>query len=148
MPENLIRYEIDKAGLRRALEGVDPSKLLRVVEKYKADDAIVDQSFYRFLESLVRPYTVPATWQKLADLGWSDDEVSSLLATNLLKMEPTTLKTAIGSGALSLDEYNEFSSYPNQEVDILYYGKNARAILAWLRKRVTLPKIAEEAFAE
>lgn len=148
MPENLIRDEIDKSGLRRALEDVDTSKLLKVVEKHKADDTLVDQSFYRFLESLVRPATLPATWQKLADLGWADDEVSSLIATDLLKVVPTTLSTAIGSGALSLDEYNEFSSYPNQEVDIIYYGKNARAILAWLRKQIMLPKIAEEAFAE
>jgi len=147
MPLDMLKDEIDKAGLRTVMQHIDLEELLEEIENNGVDDALTDESLFRFIESLVRIGTIPATWQKLSELGWTDDEISSLLAVGILSTVPTTLKAAIGSGALSLDEFDEFGSYPNQEVDILYYGEPARNLYSWFTRQTSLPRIREDAFA-
>lgn len=147
MPLTMIKDEIDKSGLRIFLKEIDLEDFLDKIEELNVDDALTDGSLYRFLESIVKVGSVPATWQKLSEMGWTDDEISSLLAVDLLSTVPTTLKAAIGSGALSIDEFNEYGNYPNQEVDILYYGEPARNIYSWLMKQIAIPKIREESFS-
>jgi hypothetical protein len=148
MPLELLKHEIDKTGLSQAFSVLDLNDLLGVIEETKVDASLVNESFYRLLESFMRPYYFPATWQKLADLGWSDDEISGLVDSGLLQESPTTLVSAINLGALSVDEFNEFSGYPNQEVDIFYYAARVKQILAFLREKMTLPRINADAFAK
>jgi hypothetical protein len=126
---------------------LDLARLLAAVESAGLDASIQNGSFFRFLEASLRPYTIPATWQKLADLGWADDEVSGLVAGNVLVESPTTLVSAINLGALSIDEFNEFARYPNQEVEIFYYSAKVKRVLAFLREQMTLPKLGHDAFA-
>lgn len=147
MPIDLLKKEIDQTGLTRAFDVLDLKEFVHAIEAAGIDESLTNGSFYRFLESVLRPYTVPATWQKLADLGWSDSEISGLVDSGILKESPTTLVSAINLGALSVDEFNEFSSYPNQEVDIFYYSNGIKKLLAFLREKMTLPKLSPDAFA-
>lgn len=148
MPIDMLKREIDQTGIHKALSVVDLQNLLSAVESVGVDAAVTNGSFYRFLESILRPYVIPATWQKLSDLGWSDDEIAGLVDSGILKEAPTTLVSAINLGALSVDEFNEFSGYPNQEVDIFYYSPRVKQLLAFLRERMTLPKLSPESFAK
>lgn len=146
MAEELIKEAIEKAGLTKAFEVLDPREFGGVVDRAGAYDALANDSFHRFLESVIRPGTFPATWQKLANIGWTDDEITGLIDAKLIKEDPTTLMSVINSGALTTKEFNEFANYPNQEVDILYYTKDAKKILGWLQGHLAMPKIGNEAF--
>ena len=148
MPADLARKAIEKAGLENAFDVIDPGDLSEAFEKVRAQNALADDSAHRFLQSIVTTGVFPATWQKLANLGWADEEITSLIDNNLVTEAATTLVAAINSGALTLNEYDEFVNYPNQEVDILYYTKDAQEIIAFIAENVTLPKLNEEAFVE
>jgi hypothetical protein len=147
MSVELLRQAIEQAGLTKSFELIDLENFLSVVEATGIDDSLQNGSFSRFLEATLRPHALPATWQKLADLGWSDDEISGLVAGSILKESPTTLVSAINLGALSVDEFNEFARFPNQEVEIFYYAPRVKKVLAFLREHMTLPKIGLDAFA-
>lgn len=146
MAEELVNEAIERAGLTKAFEVLDKHEFSGVINRAKAYDALANGSFYRFLESIIRPGAIPATWQKLANMGWSDDEITGLIDGNIIKEDPTTLMSVINSGALTTQEFNEFANYPNQEVDILYYTKNAKKILGWLQEHLAMPKIGNESF--
>lgn len=147
MSSEMLQREIERAGLAKSFSVLDLAHFFDVVEAAGIDESIHNGSFFRFLEASLQPYVIPATWQKLADLGWADDEVSGLVSGHVLVESPTTLVSAINLGALSLDEFNEFSYYPNQEVDIFYYSAKVKRVLAFLREHMTLPKIGLDAFA-
>lgn len=147
MPLDLLKQQLDLAGVSRVFAALDLSAFLQVLEEADVDQSLVNGSFHRFLESLLRPYCIPATWQKLADLGWSDDEVAGLVDGNLLQESPISLLGAIGLGALSVAEYAEFSRFPNQEVDIFFYSSAVKQVLAWLNKKTRLPRVSEDAFS-
>ena len=148
MAEELLQKAISDAGLARAFEVVNLEEFLGEIDRADAYDALANGSFYRFLESIVMVNVMPATWQKLADLGWSDDDIGGLIDGNILTEGPTTLVAAINLGALSRDEYDEFANYPNQEIQILYFAKAAYTIISWLQGTVTLPKISKDAFSD
>ena len=148
MAKDLLKKAIHAAGLARAFEVVDLEEMLGEIDRANAYDSLANGSFHRFLESIVRPNIMPATWQKLADMGWSDDEIAGLVDGGLITEAPATLVSAINLGALSRDEYDEFANYPNQEVEIFYYAKPAYVILSWLQGKVILPKIDKDAFSE
>ena len=147
MPIDMLKNEIEKAGLRDGFNAVDTKLFLTVIEKVGADESITNGSFHRLLESLLKPFVFPATWQKLSEFGWADEEIAGLMEAKLVKEAPTTLTTAISLGALSIQEYDEYISYPNQEIDILYYTQQTQKILGWLNSKSTLPKISKDAFA-
>jgi len=148
MAEELLQEAIRKARLSRAFEVVNLDDFLAEIDGAGAYDALANESFYRFLESIVMSHIMPATWQKLADLGWSDDEISGLVDGGLITESPTTLVAAVNLGALSRNEYDEFANYPNQEVELLFFGKPAYKLISWLQGTLTLPKINKDAFAE
>lgn len=146
MAEDLLKRAIHDAGIARAFEVIDLDEMLGEIDRANAYDSLANGSFYRFLESIVRPNIFPATWQKLVDMGWSDDEVAGLVDGGLIVEAPATLVAAINVGALSRDEYDEFANYPNQEVEIFYYNKPAYIINSWLQGKVVLPKIHSDAY--
>ena len=148
MAEDLLRRAIHAAGLARAFEVLDLDDFLGEIDRANVYDALANGSFHRFLESIVRTNIMPATWQKLADMGWSDDDVAGLVDGGLITEAPATLISAINMGALSRDEYDEFANYPNQEVEIFYYAKPAYQLIASLQGKVMLPKVNKDAFAE
>jgi hypothetical protein len=148
MAEELLQDAIKRARLARAFEVVNLNDFLVEIDGADAYDALANGSFHRFLESIVLPHIMPATWQKLADLGWTDDEISGLIDGGLLTESATTLVSAVNLGALSRNEYDEFANYPNQEVELLFYAKPAYKLLSWLQGTLTLPKINKEAFSE
>ena len=148
MAKDLLRKAIHDAGIARAFEVLDLEEMLGEIDRANAYDALANGSFYRYLESIVRPNVMPATWQKLADMGWSDDDVAGLVDGGLIVEGPATLVSAINLGALSRDEYDEFANYGNQEIEIFYYAKPAYMILSWLQGKVVLPKINKDAFSE
>jgi hypothetical protein len=147
MSVELLKQAIEQAGLTKSFELIDLDKFLSVIESVGIDDSIQNGSFYRFLEATLRPHVIPATWQKLADLGWSDDDIAGLVSGNILTESSATLVSAINLGALSVDEFNEFARFPNQEVEIFYYSNKVKKVLAFLREHMTLPKIGLDAFA-
>ena len=147
MARELLQKSIHDAGVARAFEVVDLEGMLGEIDKADAYDSLANGSFHRFLESIVQPHIMPATWQKLANLGWTDDEIAGLVDGGLIVEAPATLVAAINMGALSKNEYDEFANYPNQEIEIFYYAKPAYVILSWLQGKVTLPKIDKEAFS-
>jgi hypothetical protein len=148
MPRAALQQAIEQAGLRQSFELVDLDRLLSSIEAAEIETSLINGSFYRFLESLLQPRAIPATWQKLVDLGWSDDEVSGLVAGNILVESATTLIGAINLGALSVDEFNEFSRYPNQEVEIFYYAPSIKPVLATLQDSLPWPKLSLLAFGQ
>lgn len=146
MDTELLRDSIDKAGLSNAFSVVDLDALFEELEKADVHTALANDSIYRFFQGIIQLNTLPATWQKLSDLGWSDEEISGLVDGNLFVESPQTLVSVINSGALSLDEYNEFANYPNQEVRVFSYTPNAHQIISWLQGKVVLPKIGQDAY--
>jgi len=148
MDTQLLSDAIDKAGLSNAFSVVDLDALLEELENANVQDALANGSFHRFLQGIVQLNTIPATWQKLSDLGWSDEDIAGLVDGKLLEEEAETLVSVINSGALSLGEYNEFANYPNQEVRVFYYTPNARRLITWFQGKVVLPKISQEAYYE
>jgi len=148
MAKDLLKKAIRAAGIARAFEVLDPDDFLGAIDQANAYDSLANGSFHRFLESIIRPTIMPATWQKLADLGWSDDEIAGLVDGGLITEAPATLVSAINAGALSKNEYDEFANYPNQEVEIFYYDKPAYIINSWLQGKVMLPKINKDAYYE
>jgi len=148
MAKDLLNKAIQQAGVARAFEIVDLEEFLGEIDRADAYDALANGSFHRFLESIVQPYVIPATWQKLANLEWTDDEISGLVDGGLLTEAPATLIAAINMGALSKSEYDEFANYPNQEIEIFFYAKPAYILASWLQEKVTLPKISNDAFSE
>ena len=147
MSVEMLEREVARAGLTQAFEVIDMGAFFNAVESAGIEQSVQNGTFYRFLETILRPFTVPATWQKLADLGWADDDVSGLVAATVLTESSTTLVSAIHLGALSVDEFNEFARYPNQEVEIFYYSAKVKRLLAFLREQMTLPKISLDAFS-
>jgi len=148
MAKDLLKKAIHSAGVARAFEVIDLDDMLGAIDQANAYDSLANGSFHRFLESIVRPNIMPATWQKLADLGWSDDEIAGLVDGGLITEAPATLIAAINMGALSRDEYDEFANYPNQEVEIFYYDKPAYVINSWLQGKVMLPKVNSDSYYE
>lgn len=146
MAADLLKRAIHDAGIARAFEVIDIEEMMATIDRADAYDSLANGSFHRFLESIVRPNILPATWQKLADLGWSDDEIAGLVDGGLITEAPATLIAAINVGALSKNEYDEFANFPNQEVEIFYYDKPAYVINSWLQGKVTLPKISSDAY--
>jgi hypothetical protein len=146
MSVELLQREIERAGLTKSFKLIDLRKFFTVIEDAGIGESVQNGSFSRFLEASLRPYMIPATWQKLADLGWSDSEVSGLVSGNVLVESATTLVSAINLGALSIDEFNEFARYPNQEVEIFYYSNKVKWALVFLRENMTLPRIGLDAF--
>lgn len=117
------------------------------IERVGAENAVANDSFHRFLEAIIIANVIPATWQKLADMGWDDGEIGDLVDAGLLMEDSTTLIAAINSGALSLREFNEFATYPNQEVEIFYFTPEAHDLVTWLQGQVTMPKIGKHAYS-
>jgi hypothetical protein len=148
MAKDLLQQAIHQAGIARAFEVLDLDDFLGVIDQADVYDTLANGSFYRFLESIVQPSTFPATWQKLSDLDWSDDDIAGLVDGGLIVEAASTLIAAINMGALSRTEYDEFSNYPNQEVEIFFYAKPSYDILSWLQGKVTLPKISKDAFSD
>ncbi len=146
MDAQLLSDALEKAGLSNAFSVIELDALFQELERVDVQAALANESIYRFFQGIVQPRTLPATWQKLADLGWSDEEVSGLVDGNLLQEAPQTLVSVINAGALSLDEYNEFANYPNQEVRVFYYTPNAQQLISWLQGNVVLPKISQDAY--
>lgn len=146
MAEDLLQQAVQRAGLENAFGVVDIDEFLDEIERVGAADAVANDGFHRFLEAIVTINVMPATWQKLADLGWDDGEIAALVDGGLIAEDGTTLISAINSGALSLREFNEFASYPNQEVEIFYFTPEAHDLVAWLQGQVTLPKIGKHAY--
>jgi len=142
----LIDDCLAQAGLTNAFSVIDEEDFLGAVDESDLYDALANGSFYRFLQSLMQPRTLPATYQKLADLGWTDDEIAKLVEGNVLHEASISLTYAINAGALSLEEYNEYASVPNQEISLLFYTDNAGGFLEWLQERMTVPKIDHAAF--
>ncbi len=143
---DLIRDCLQRAGLQNAFAVLDQEDFLTAVDEAGVYDALANGSFYRFLQSLMQPRTLPATYQKLADLGWSDDEVAKLVEGGLIHEQPIALTYAINSGALSLGEFDQYATAPNQEIGIVFYTDAAGSFLEWLQERMTVPKIDHAAF--
>ena len=146
MSRELLQDAVVNAGLSNALSMIDPEEFLQQLDEAHAQDAVSNGSLFRFLQAITQLNTVPATWQKLATIGWTDDEVAGLVEGNLLEEGETTLISAINRGALSLNEYNEFAAYPNQEVEVFFYTEGAQKLIAWMQEYVTLPKISSGAY--
>lgn len=141
-----LEIAVDNAGLTNAFKVVDLDSFSEFIEKEALDEAVSTGCFQKLLRGLIIYGTFPASWQKLSDLGWADDEVSCLVDNQLIDESPTTLVAAISSGALSIQEYDEFANYPNQEINVFYLSPKARKVVAWLNEKLTLPKISEDAF--
>ena len=143
---DLIDECLQQAGLTNAFSVLDQDDFMAAVDEAGIYDALANGSLHRFLQSLMQPATFPATYQKLADLGWSDDEVAKLVEAGVIKESPIALTFAINSGALSLSEYDQYASAPNQEIGIVFYTDGAASFLEWLQERMTVPKIDHAAF--
>ena len=141
-----LEIAVDNAGLSNAFKVVDLDKFAEFLEEQQLDEAVSTGCFQKFLQGLVVYGTFPASWQKLSDIGWADEDVSCLVDSQLIDESPTTLVAAISSGALSIREYDEFVNYPNQEINVFYLRPKARKVVAWLNEKLTLPKISEDAF--
>jgi len=146
MPMNELEIAIDNAGLTNAFKVVDLEEFYGFLESEGLDEAVSTGCFQKFLQTLVTTGTFPASWQKLSDIGWADDDVGCLVDHQLIDESPTTLVAAISSGALSIREYDEFVNYPNQEINVFYLGPKARKVIAWLNDKLTLPKVNETSF--
>jgi len=146
MPMSELEIAVDNAGLANAFKVVDLDKFSEFLESNDLDESVSTGCFQKFLQGLIIYGTFPASWQKLSDLGWSDEDVSCLVDSKLIEESPTTLVAAISSGALSIREYDEFVNYPNQEINVFYLSKKSRKVVAWLNEKLTLPKISEDAF--
>ena len=146
MTKEDLKREINKAGIANAMSVIDLDAFTGIIDENKAEDAVDQGCFYRFLQSIIQRSTFPASWQKLSDLGWADDEVTCLVDSNLLEESATTLMATISSGALSINEFNEFAGYPNQEVNIFYFTENSQKIIAWLNDSLPVPKVDEDTF--
>jgi len=144
--DDLLQTAIKRAGLGNAFQMVDDMAFLEEIERVGVENALTNGSFHRFLEAVITANTIPATWQKLADLGWDDEEITGLLDGPLLTEAPTTLIAAINAGALAISEYNEFANYPNQEITIFYLTPEARQLVKWLQGKVTLPKMSNHTY--
>lgn len=142
----LISECLKKAGLTEAFRVISEESLLQAIDQADLYDSLANQSFYLFLQSLFRPGILPATFQKLHDFGWPDEEVAKLFAGNVLTEAPTTLINAINLGALSVEEMNTYGNVPNQEIEIIFYSEAAGAFLSWLQQNMTVPKITQDAF--
>ena len=79
MSMNELETAIDNAGLSNAFKVVDLEKFYEFLEKQGLDEAVSNGCFQKFLQGLVTAGTFPASWQKLSDLGWADDEVSCMV---------------------------------------------------------------------
>ena len=148
MSDDLLQKAIQHAGLENAFQVVDPRAFMSEIERVGAESSVANDSIDRFLEAIITTSTIPATWQKLADLRWDDEEITGLIDGGLLVEDATTLIAAINSGALSIREYNEFANYPNQEVTLFYFTPEARDLVQWLQGQVTLPKIGSHAYSK
>jgi len=146
MSEDLLQEAIQRAGIGNAFRMVETPNFMEEIERVGAEASLANGTFHRFLEAIVTANTIPATWQKLADLGWDDEDVTGLLDGGLLMEAATTLVAAVNVGALSLREFNEFANYPNQEVTIFYLTPEARDLVKWLQGKVMMPKISGDAY--
>jgi hypothetical protein len=143
----LIKDCLERAGLTKAFELISHDDFLGAVDNADCYDAMANGSFHRFLQSLLQPGLFPATWQKLANHGWADEEIGRLFEGKILVEEPATLVNAINNGALSLQEYNQYATAPNQEIKIIYYTDSADRFLTWLQSQMVVPYINDAAFA-
>lgn len=143
---DLVKTCLEQAGLASAFGILDPEKFLGAIDDAGIYDALANQSFYLFLQSLMMPGTIPATYQKLADFGWSDDDIAKLFSGGVLKEEPVGLIYAINAGALSLSEYDQYADAPNQEIAVVFYTDGAGSFLEWIQEHMTVPKIDHAAF--
>ncbi len=147
MSEALLQQAIADAGLDNAFAVLDLSSLVAHIERAGAESSLHDGSFSKFLQAIVSLNTLPATWQKLADLDWNDEEISGLIASGLLAEGGSTLTSAVNAGALAIAEFNEFANFPNQEVTIFYYTKAAKGLAAWFQGKLAMPKISRNAYS-
>lgn len=143
----LIEDCLDRAGLTKAFELIANEDILAAADGAGCYDALANGSFYRLLQGFLQPGLFPATWQKLANHGWDDEEIGRLFEGKVLVEEPATLINAINNGALSLQEYNQYANAPNQEIRIIYYTENADQFLTWLQVHLVVPYINDAAFA-
>lgn len=143
----LIKDCLERAGLTKAFELISHDDFLGAVDTADCYDAMANGSFHRFLQSLLQPGLFPATWQKLANYGWGDEEIGRLFEGKILVEEPATLVNAVNNGALSLQEYNQYANAPNQEIKIIYYTDSADRFLTWLQSHLVVPYISDAAFA-
>jgi hypothetical protein len=146
MSNDLLHKAVQKAGLDNAFSVVDLDEFLAEIERVGAEAVVDNDGFHRFLEAIVVINILPATWQKLADMGWDDGEIAALVDAGLIVEDGATLISAINSGALALREFNEFATYPNQEVEIFYFTPEAQDLVKWLQGQVTMPKIGKHAY--
>lgn len=141
-----LQQAIELAGLSRVFAGLRLDHFLDILEDLALDDILMNGSGARFLESLLRPFIIPATWQKLVDLGWQDREIDGLVAGNVLIEVSTRLHQAIQAGALAVDEIDEFAQFPDQEVVIFYYTLKVKRVLDFLHHQLWLPQLSPAAF--